>query len=321
THYEEDAGDACVIWCLAIRHAILTGELDVRVGIRSLPKDRRERWLALIAEAEEKRPCGFDRNGWVVQALQGAWSAIHHSRDFVGALEGALRGGRDTDTVAAIAGGLVGAATGVSEIPARWRRVLHGWPGLDSRDLMARAVLAVRGGAPDKAGWPTADHFPPSEVDVLVQHPHDDGVWMGSLAALRRLPAEVDAVVSLCRVGRRETGLETGRGTGLEPGHETELETVEFWLIDEPGANANARFVLEDAADTIAALRAEGRTVFVYCFEGRSRTPAVAATYSIRHCKVPAQRALDEVLAVLPGNHLNAEFREIVSRGIRQSIR
>ena len=25
THYDPDAGDACVLWCLAIRHAILTG--------------------------------------------------------------------------------------------------------------------------------------------------------------------------------------------------------------------------------------------------------------------------------------------------------
>jgi len=33
-----------------------------------------------------------------------------------------------------------------------------------------------------------------------------------------------------------------------------------------------------------------------------------------------AQRALDEVLAALPGNHLNVQFREIVSRGIRPSV-
>jgi len=32
-------------------------------------------------------------------------------------------------------------------------------------------------------------------------HPHDDQVWIGGFAALRKLPAEVDAVVSLRRVG------------------------------------------------------------------------------------------------------------------------
>ncbi len=34
THFDPDAGDACVLWCSAIRHAVLTGELDVRIGMR-----------------------------------------------------------------------------------------------------------------------------------------------------------------------------------------------------------------------------------------------------------------------------------------------
>lgn len=152
THFESDAGDACVIWSLAIRHAILTGELDVRVGIPLLPAERRDRWLGLIDAAEAKQPRDFEHNGWVVEALQGAWSAIHRSTSFVDALERAVRGGRDTDTVAAIAGSLIGAVTGVSGIPARWRRLVHGWPGLTERDLAARAVLAVRGGVSDSAG-------------------------------------------------------------------------------------------------------------------------------------------------------------------------
>lgn len=139
THFEADAGDACVLWCLAIRHAVLTGELDVRVGIDALPADRRARWLQIIAVAEARQPREFTRNGWVVEALQGAWSAIHHSTGLVDALERAVRGGRDTDTVAAIAGSLIGAATGLSGIPAEWRAILHGWPGLRASDLVELA--------------------------------------------------------------------------------------------------------------------------------------------------------------------------------------
>lgn len=299
THFDSDAGDACVLWSLAIRHAVLTGEADLRIGLSALPNPAR--WEALIVEAESKHPRDFARNGWVVEALQGAWSAIHRRDGFVDALERAVRGGRDTDTVAAIAGSLIGAATGVSGIPARWRRILHGWPGLRTRDLVDLAVLAVQRSRSDSSGWPTADRFPPSSVDTLVRHPHDERVWLASLGALRHLPPEVDAVVSLCRVGQ----------------HETDLETTEFWLVDQPGANPNAQFGLDDAADTIAALRAEGRTVVVHCFEGRSRTPAVAAVYSTRHLGVPARQALDEVLAALPGNHLNAEFRSLIVGGSR----
>jgi ADP-ribosyl-[dinitrogen reductase] hydrolase len=39
THYDPEAGDACVLWCCAIRHAILTGELDVRIGLQHIDKD------------------------------------------------------------------------------------------------------------------------------------------------------------------------------------------------------------------------------------------------------------------------------------------
>ena len=38
------------------------------------------------------------------------------------ALDAAVRGGDDTDTVAAIAGGLLGAVYGASAVPAEWRR-------------------------------------------------------------------------------------------------------------------------------------------------------------------------------------------------------
>ena len=299
THYDADAGDACVLWSLAIRHAILTGVVDVRVGLDRLDPDRRDRWVGLIEAAEAKQPREFAHNGWVVEAFQGAWSAIHRGSGLIDILERAVRGGRDTDTVAAIAGSLAGATHGASAVPARWRRILHGWPGLSGAELARLAVLAARGGASDAAGWPAANRFAPSAVDRLVRHPHDEGVLLGSLAALRRLPREVDAVVSLCRVGRAETA----------------LPTVEFWLVDQSASNPNLRFVLDDAADTIAALRAEGRTVFVHCFEGRSRTPAVAAAYSIRHRGIPASQALDEVLAVLPGHQLNEEFRVELLRG------
>jgi len=35
THGDPDCADACVLWCLAIRHAVLTGELDIRRGLES----------------------------------------------------------------------------------------------------------------------------------------------------------------------------------------------------------------------------------------------------------------------------------------------
>jgi ADP-ribosylglycohydrolase len=161
THYDGEAGEACVLWSLAIRHAVLTGELDARAGLARLPRERRAGWAERLAAAERGRPRDFDQNGWVVHALQGAWSAITAAGP-VGAgtgaagpgpgaagwlrvaLEAAVRGGRDTDTVAAIAGGLAGAAVGAGAVPAQWREQVHGWPGLRAAGLAELTAAIVR---------------------------------------------------------------------------------------------------------------------------------------------------------------------------------
>lgn len=147
THFETDAGDACVIWSLAIRHAIRTGTYDLRTAIDALPAERRARWHEFIDVAERTQPRDIPgSNGWVVAAMQAAWSAIHHA-ELAGeglqqTLERAVRCGNDTDTVAAIAGSLAGAKRGGSAVPELWRRELHGWPGLRADDL---THLAERG--------------------------------------------------------------------------------------------------------------------------------------------------------------------------------
>jgi ADP-ribosylglycohydrolase len=153
THFDEEAGEACVLWCHAIRHAVLTGDLDARAGLGRLPEPGRDKWAQRLTDAEHRRPQDFSRNGWVVEALQAAWCAIATTlvpaHDRPGhlrlALENAVRGGRDADTVAAIAGGLLGAGHGASAVPAPWQQVLHGWPGLTAPDLIALATAIAEG--------------------------------------------------------------------------------------------------------------------------------------------------------------------------------
>jgi ADP-ribosylglycohydrolase len=77
THWESTAAEACILWCHAIVHAIHTGEFDVRVGMDWIPAESRDYWLEVIDVAEKSEPADFaGNNGWVVAALQGAWSAI-----------------------------------------------------------------------------------------------------------------------------------------------------------------------------------------------------------------------------------------------------
>lgn len=288
THHDPVAGDACVLWCLAIDHAVRTGRLDVRVGLAHVDADY---WTPLLAEAEQVAPAHYARNnGWVVSALLGAWSSLRHTSDLRGALIAAVEGGGDTDTVAAIAGALAGAAYGVSTIPFAWRRYLHGWPGLRARDLTRLAYLTAHGGRSSPHDWPDAQEiFPYDGADTAtVPHPDDPGVLLGALGALR--PGVADAVVSLCRVGTAQAPL-----AGIAaPDH------AEVWLVDQEDANNNLPFVLRDAAETVRTLRREGKTVLLHCVHAHTRTPVVAAAYGALVTGDNGREALKRVLAVLP---------------------
>jgi ADP-ribosylglycohydrolase len=158
THFDPDAADACVLWTTAIRHAVHTAHLDVRVGLHHLDEERRALWSNRIDEAESKKPFEFPDNGWVVSALQAAWSAIATTlapgddpaqgtlgaQHLATALDAAVRAGDDTDTVAAIAGSLLGAAYGASAVPLPWRDLLHGWPDMRADDLVELASVVAR---------------------------------------------------------------------------------------------------------------------------------------------------------------------------------
>ncbi len=310
THADPEAGDACVLWCLAIRHAILTGLLAARIGLQHIDIDRRDLWASRLAVAEASQPSDFASNGWVVEALQAAWSAIattpvpqddpaksvfrvDHLRL---ALDAAVRGGNDTDTVAAIAGGLLGAAYGASAVPAGWRRMLHGWPNLRTRDLVDVASTIIRNGKPDGFDFTYSQY----ETGVVARDPYDDSVWLGDIGALRSLPQGVDAVVSLCRVGTAD--LPVG------------AEQIDVRLIDREGENANLGFVLFDTVRAVEQLRREGRTVLIHCVQAQSRTPTVAALYGARLRGISIAEALADVCDVLPNAHPIPEFREALRR-------
>ncbi|MEN8583115.1 ADP-ribosylglycohydrolase family protein [Burkholderia sp. RS01] len=313
THADPNAQEACGLWCVAIRQAVLTGELDVRAGLAFLPAGRAALWLERIEAAERSRPRDFTHNGWVVEAFQGAWSAIHSTSDSAAgpahlraALEEAVLGGRDTDTVAAIAGGLLGAAYGFSAVPFEWRRHLHGWPGLRARDLMMLGMELAAGVGRLVSEWPravTQDYSMWGRTDVLVQHPHDDGVWLGGVRSVARV-AElgIDAVVSLCRLGTEDVP------------NVAAADHATFWVVDsfDAGDNAHPAFVLREAAAAVERYRAEGKTVLLHCVRAESRTPTVAALYGAKVAGVTPQRALEDIRRVLPGAQPNALFIKLL---------
>ncbi|MGW2788102.1 ADP-ribosylglycohydrolase family protein, partial [Streptomyces populi] len=268
-------------------------------------------WAKRLDEAEANPPHHFANNGWVVHALQAAWSAItrtavpelnpaEHSfpaQHFGLALEAAVRAGTDTDTVAAIAGALLGARWGCSGIPLEWQQVVHGWPGLTGADLVRLAVRTARGGSDDAQGWPSASRMSVGgHRGFAVPHPHDAGVVLGNLALAQGTGRiDVEAVVSLCRTGTDP----------ILPG--TDVEHVRVWLVDSDGENANLHYVLDQAARQVLRLRQEGKRVLLHCLAGQSRTPAVAAVYSHLATGTDSKTALNDLRRVLTsGWHLEA---------------
>lgn len=290
THADPLAGDACVLWCVAIDRAVREDRLDgVHDGLGLLPAARRARWEAVLEQAETGPPGRFAPNGFTVPALQAAYAAVRHTPipvarpggHLAAALEAAVRIGDDTDTVAAIAGALLGARWGTSAVPLRWLRALHGWRDASvlpaRRDARAGELvrLALRSAglaqpaAPLLGGGSAA-----AAPGVLQPLPGDAGLLLGDLAAVAQAGSQVDVVVSLCPVDRHQ----------LPPGP----EHLEVWLADDPdpAANPHLEQVVDDTVALLLELRAAGQRVLLHGRTGTGRSCAVAA------CTLAAQTGL-----------------------------
>ncbi|MFP3459800.1 dual specificity protein phosphatase [Arthrobacter globiformis] len=140
-------------------------------------------------------------------------------------------------------------------------------------------------------------------TDALIQHPHDDGVWLGGVGSVARV-AElgIDAVVSLCRLG-----IDDVPAVGA-------ADHATFWVVDshDAGLNAHPDFVLREAAAAVERYRAKGKTVLLHCVRAESRTPTVAALYGARVVDVSPLEALEDVRRMLPGARPNPQFMRVL---------
>lgn len=314
THADRQAQEACAIWCVGIKYAVLDATFGgVRAGLEILPPASRTTWSDYLDEAEKRSPSEFTGNGYVVRALQAAWASIVqtetagespclHLQD---SLKRAIAIGDDTDTVGAITGMLVGARWGGSAIPTLWTEKLHGWPDWNHGRLVRSAQLITRNGQNDENGWPSGttmiDHYSTAwnARGTYVPLPQDPGVAIGDALALRNEGFEADVVVSLCRMGT----------TDVTAGQHHVIH-----MIDDPGRaqNPNLRFLVKDLAQSIVRWRKEGKSVFVHCVGAQSRTPTLAAAYLAEAFGLSGRETLEEVRQLLPHMSPNAEFTGVI---------
>ncbi|MCL3994632.1 ADP-ribosylglycohydrolase family protein [Streptomyces lavenduligriseus] len=151
THGDRAAWEGTAIFHELVRLALEGADpLAALPGVLAAvhPDHRRRYGAVLAADWHPERATEF--NGAVWPCLGTAVWALRTTATFEDAVRAAADVGGDTDTVAAVTGGLAGAYHGWEAIPARWTEPLHvPLPGFDGRVLRSADLveLAQRLGA------------------------------------------------------------------------------------------------------------------------------------------------------------------------------
>jgi ADP-ribosyl-[dinitrogen reductase] hydrolase len=263
--------DPLCTYAVAMQHELVRVALEgddpvdaIDDVVAMLPEEIRAVYAPLLA-ADWTPRSPAPGNGSAMGALAQALWALRNADSFADVLTAVIDLGKDTDSVAAVAGALAGAKFGIQSIPSRWLTYLHGQvTGVDGRvhhydhlDLQRLALeLLGHKASPDPADEPAME---PREVLP--------NLWASNRGGARTVPDDW-AVISLCRIDQ----------SMRKPIRR------EAYLIDQDGDhNPLLAAAVDDVLDSIDALLAERRHVVVHCHGGRSRTGLVLAAHMMRH--------------------------------------
>ena len=127
THAHPRSEVTCGVYCLIVRR-LLDGATD-RDAVLSDSFEAASAYAAGDRLSELERLRHFRSrtgSGYVFDTFCSAWDAFRSSVSYQPAVEGAIAYGNDTDTTAAVAGGLAGVYWGVTSIPPDWLRNMRG---------------------------------------------------------------------------------------------------------------------------------------------------------------------------------------------------
>ncbi|MFJ8010661.1 ADP-ribosylglycohydrolase family protein [Streptomyces fagopyri] len=145
THGDRAAWEGTAVLHELVRVALDGGDplAALPTALRAVHPDHRARYATVLAgDWHPDRATEF--NGAVWPCLGSAVWALRTTDSYEGAVRAAVDLGGDTDTVAAVTGGLAGAVYGADDIPARWIEPLHvPLPGFGGRVLRATELGAL----------------------------------------------------------------------------------------------------------------------------------------------------------------------------------
>lgn len=134
THTHPHSKTACWIYVLVLASLLTGNNPESALGdVDDIDASLKTNLLAIRLGARLKDPHdlpydpgAFPMRGTAEFSLYVALYALKHATSFAHGIEIAIRVGGDTDTYAAIAGGLLGAHYGYEAIPANWRQTILG---------------------------------------------------------------------------------------------------------------------------------------------------------------------------------------------------
>jgi ADP-ribosyl-[dinitrogen reductase] hydrolase len=275
THGDPSAGEGCAIF-----HELMRAALEGEDPLAAIPSalelvagEHRARWATVLAP-DWTPDQATESNGAVWPTLGQAVWALRHGKNFPEVMRLVIDLGGDTDTVAAVAGGLAGAVFGMAGIPMRWSSAVHGRvPGYADR-LWRLADLQELAAALDGRDGPAYD---PGVIPRIGPTEVLPGVWAGNLDGARYSDEDF-AVVSLCRLG--------------EPFRHGVHRMA---YIADNDYNTKIDVVLDDVLEDMAALRAEGHRLLVHCHGGASRTGLVLRAWAMQEMNLSVDEATAHV--------------------------
>jgi ADP-ribosylglycohydrolase len=325
THGSAEAQIACGLYVLIVR-GLLAEEDDRERVLAEAVRGVRDELAAhgLPGSKDASSPAeslaeldAFERwdarggRGRVIDSFWSAWDAFATAPDYTSAVIAAVRYGEDTDTTAAIAGGLAGVAFGIEAVPSEWHRGL--------RDRPIAQVLVDRLIETDRSEWDgtpwRTSHMGALRVDFMdISGTSLSGE--GGRAGMTSLPGKRylgyysgphwrdldsdaaslrDQGVDVLRLLVEDKELDRCRANGVtEVLPERGVELIRHPVRDPepPYDDAAYRQTLAALAERVRA----GATVAIACRAGLDRAGMTAACL-LREAGLDADEAIDRVHA------------------------